>query len=215
MDEKVFDVRKIKIKTFENKPRPVGVEKPSVIKMHTRFFDWHTIATLLYGLAIILVFVAAVFITRYLVVKKQAETNKTQTVENKIADTTTEIKPEETKQAGENPFVDTGSETTETKTETIDKAAIKIRVLNGNGTTGDGAKAKTELADAGFTVSEVGNAKRQDYTNTQVYYIAGKKEQATLIQDALKTAGRTTNLEEASPDLVGNDYEILVVTGKK
>lgn len=209
-DEKVFDVKKVKVETFEKKPEKLKIEKPSAVKLHLRFFDWHTIAFVLYGVAILLGFIAAALLTRYLVVKKQAEINEPSKIEQKVVQSDVTVSPEETKKVGENPFAPPATPEAE-----VDKKSIKLRVLNGNGITGDAAKAKKQLEDAGFTVSKVGNAKRQDYTITQVYYLAGKKSQAELVEKALKDAGRSTQLEEASADLVGADTEVLVVTGKK
>ena len=46
--------------------------------------------------------------------------------------------------------------------------AYAITVLNGSGVEGAAGKAEKELTDAGFAVSDVGNAERSDFTVTTV-----------------------------------------------
>jgi hypothetical protein len=90
----------------------------------------------------------------------------------------------------------------------VDKAAITLRVLNGTTISGEAAKVESELKAAGFTVRTIGNAKNQTYTNSFIYYQAGKRAQAETVQQALKN--RTFMLEEstlAAPD------QVLVVIG--
>lgn len=210
-EEKIFDVRKVKL---DKKPlEPVEEEvATSVVKLHVRYFDWHTLSYVLYGLAVLLAFVAAVFATRFFVIRDKANQN------TKLEQTTQPTTPEqavETKPEGANPFAPPETPATNETTSTeIDKKSIRMRVLNGNGITGDAAKIQKQLETAGFTVQAVGNAKRQDYPTTQVYYLAGQKSQAELVNETLKTAGRSTTLEEASADLVGVDTDVLIVTGK-
>ncbi len=50
----------------------------------------------------------------------------------------------------------------------VDLSAYSIKVLNGSGTTGEAAKAKTMLEGKGFTVGSVGNADTSDYTKTEI-----------------------------------------------
>lgn len=47
-------------------------------------------------------------------------------------------------------------------------SAYSITVLNGSGTTGEAAKAKSMLESKGFTVGSVGNAGTSDYTKTEI-----------------------------------------------
>lgn len=211
--DKIFDLELVK----KQKPQVKPVEKqPTSASLHVRYFDWHTLSYLLYALAAVLGIAAAVLVTRLITLKKiQPKTAKP--LEEKIitppqTEAPSAPSPDST-QTAVNPFEPPPSN--ETKTPEIDKKTVKIRVLNGNGATGDAAKAKSQLEAADFTVDKIGNAARQDYGQTQVYYLAQKKDQANLVADALKTAGRTVNIEEAGADLVGKTFEVLVVVGRK
>ncbi|OIP07061.1 hypothetical protein AUK41_00750 [Candidatus Berkelbacteria bacterium CG2_30_43_20] len=97
-------------------------------------------------------------------------------------------------------------------TSTIpEKNSFTIKILNGNGVTGDAAKLKKELSDKGFTVGDTGNAKLK-YTKTQVYYKADKKAQADLVVQNL--TGRTIEQSEADAGLIGATNDVLIVIGK-
>lgn len=50
----------------------------------------------------------------------------------------------------------------------VDLEAYTIKVLNGSGITGEAAKTKTALIDAGFKVGTTGNADNSDYTQTVI-----------------------------------------------
>lgn len=52
--------------------------------------------------------------------------------------------------------------------EKVDLSAYTINVLNGSGLTGEAAKAKSQLIEAGFKVGSVGNADTSDYTKTTI-----------------------------------------------
>lgn len=217
VDDKIFDVKKVKVEPTPVQTEPTQETPPSPVKLHLRFFDWHTLAYILFGLAIILAFVAAALTTRYFVISKQAKKTAAPSSQSPVDDGGVAIAPGETKLPTDNPFQPPEPPATAPPPTSAekDKKTIKIRVLNGNGITGDAAKAKKQLEDAGFLVSSTGNASRQNYSTTQVYYIAGKKSEAELVNEALKAAGRNSALEEASKDLVGADNQVLVVTGKK
>lgn len=213
-DEKIFDVIKVK-KALPVKPLPQSELKPTKLGLHIKFFDWHSVAYILFGFAIILIFIAAATITRFVIIKNQKQTNTQPTAQTQGSSNLVESTPTseavETKSEIDNPF----APPVEDKPVAVDKSTIKIRILNGNGVAGDAAKAKKQLEDDGFKVESIANAKRQDYTITEIYHIADKKAQGEAVESALKTAGRTTNLQEASQDLVGSNFEILVITGEK
>lgn len=105
----------------------------------------------------------------------------------------------------------TSTQTTPTPTAVPEKNSFTIRILNGNGVTGDAAKLKKELTDKGFTVGDTGNAKLK-YTKTQVYYTAQKKAQADLVVQNL--SGRTIEESEADAGLIGAGNDVLIVVGK-
>jgi len=101
------------------------------------------------------------------------------------------------------------TETTPTTTE-IAKSSIKIRVLNGNGISKSGQTIKTELTNAGFTVSNIGNAGNFAYTDTKVYYKTGKEQQAQMVKDALVSKVGVLTLSDSTAGI----YDVVVVVGK-
>ncbi len=58
--------------------------------------------------------------------------------------------------------------TSEPTAKPVDLKAYTVRILNGSGVTGEAAKLKAVLTDAGFTVGETGNADNSDYTETVI-----------------------------------------------
>ncbi|MEI7792353.1 MAG: LytR C-terminal domain-containing protein [Candidatus Berkelbacteria bacterium] len=100
--------------------------------------------------------------------------------------------------------------TTEPIATTIDKKAIKMNVLNGNGISNSAVLVKNILVKAGFTVSSVTNAKKFTYPTTIVYYKTGKEAEAELVKDALSTRSVTTELYDGIGSL-----DVQVVVGKK
>lgn len=92
----------------------------------------------------------------------------------------------------------------------INKSSISIRVLNGTSIAGAATKIKTTLEKAGFTVRTVGNATKNNYQETIVYYQAGKSSEADLVKASLNDENsRTEQSDLANPD------NILVVYGTK
>lgn len=99
-----------------------------------------------------------------------------------------------------------------TAKETIAKNSFKIRILNGNGITGDAAKIKSDLVAKGYDVGTVGNAKLK-YPLTEIYYLDNYQPQADMVSKDLSS--RKTELKEAEAGLIGTNYNILVVIGKE
>lgn len=93
----------------------------------------------------------------------------------------------------------------------IDKAALKIRVLNGGGVSGAGDAAKKVIEAAGFKVDSVGNAKKFSYETSYVYYPKDKKAEAELLSESIKDKYSITTEENE----VAAGYDALVVIGKK
>ena len=93
----------------------------------------------------------------------------------------------------------------------IDKGTIKLKVLNGNGISGSAAGIKTQLTDAGFTVSSVTNARTFTYPATIIYYHTDKEAEATLVKDSI--TGKETSLELS--DAITPQHDVVVVVGKK
>ncbi len=96
---------------------------------------------------------------------------------------------------------------------TVDKADIKVAVLNGGGTPGAGSKMKTFLEEKGYTVVSVGNAKEYTYTQTEIQAKAGNDQYVALLTDDLKAdyviGSSSATVEESA------DYDVQVVVGKE
>lgn len=129
----------------------------------------------------------------------------------------------QTKPGEKNPFDDQQPPTTNpqpdalaaaqpTVSNPIDRKAIRLRILNGNGIAGEAAKMKSQLEEGGFSVSSIGNAKFS-YTQTQIYYVANKKTEAESIASAI--TNYDTVITEAATSVVGDNTDVLVVVGKK
>lgn len=94
---------------------------------------------------------------------------------------------------------------------TKDKTTIKV--LNGGGVAGAGAKAASTLKTAGFTISSTANAKTYTYATTEVLYKnADAKTVAEEIVVALKGYTAEAKLDETVPS---SATEIVVIVGKK
>jgi len=87
----------------------------------------------------------------------------------------------------------------------------KVRVANGNGVNGEGAKIKTILEGKGFTVTSVGNATKQ-YDKSIVFYKEGKESLANAIKEAIQDE-YTADIE-LSPSTVGQ-YDAVLALGSK
>jgi hypothetical protein len=98
---------------------------------------------------------------------------------------------------------------TPSATTSVTKSSITIRVLNGTTTAGAAGTAKTILQNAGFTVRTVGNAQKQTYTSTIIYYQTGHQADAAAVKAALPKY--TSSLEESSS--LASPDNVLVVLG--
>jgi len=96
---------------------------------------------------------------------------------------------------------------TPTPATTPARSSYTIRVLNGTTTAGKASTYQSTLTKAGFKVSSIGNAKRQNYAPTQIYYLTGSK---AATEDVQKTLGKGT-LEEST---LANPDTVLVVLGR-
>lgn len=94
---------------------------------------------------------------------------------------------------------------------TLNKSSVKVSVLNGNGIAGSAAGVKTTLITAGYTVSNLSNAKVFTYATTMIYYKTGKAEYATDIKNTLTS--RTVEIKESNA--IAGSYDLVVVAGAK
>ncbi|OGD61972.1 hypothetical protein A2215_04435 [Candidatus Berkelbacteria bacterium RIFOXYA2_FULL_43_10] len=104
----------------------------------------------------------------------------------------------------------TTAPSTESATSAIDKSAISIQVLNGNGVSGSAANVKSTLVTAGFTVSSVINAKKFTYASSIIYYKTGQDEEAALVKASLPSLV----IELKNSDTLTTNYDIVVLVGK-
>lgn len=105
----------------------------------------------------------------------------------------------------------TTTETPPATTPSIEKSAVKVEVLNGNGVANSAAEVKTKIIASGFTVSKVANASKYTYPSTIIYYKNNYSTFADEIKTTLSTRECTT---EENAQIVGS-YDIVVVVGKK
>jgi len=94
---------------------------------------------------------------------------------------------------------------------TLNKSSVKVSVLNGNGIAGSAAGIKTTLTAAGYTISNLSNAKVFTYATTMVYYKTGKTEYATDIKNTLTS--KTVEIKESNT--IAGVYDLVVVAGAK
>ncbi|MBI3576663.1 LytR C-terminal domain-containing protein [Candidatus Gottesmanbacteria bacterium] len=102
---------------------------------------------------------------------------------------------------------------TPTPASTVNRADIKVQVLNGGGVAGSGAKMKAFLEEKGYTVADVKNADAFSYETTQILVKAGKEAYLALLKKDLEekyTIG--TAAATLAPD---SPSDAQVTVGKK
>ena len=95
----------------------------------------------------------------------------------------------------------------------VDLEAYSIKILNGSGITGEAAKVKTALVEAGFKVAIVGNADRNDYTKT---IIAAKKDvDEAYLKKLREVLGKSYSLEADSilPEVASGEADVTITIG--
>lgn len=102
---------------------------------------------------------------------------------------------------------------TPTPAGAVNRADIKIGVLNGGGVAGSGSKMKSFLEEKGYTVSDVKNADEFTFEETEVHVKSGKDAYADLLKKDLGekyTIGTTTAVLAAD-----SAFDAQVIVGKK
>jgi LCP family protein required for cell wall assembly len=90
---------------------------------------------------------------------------------------------------------------------TVDPADISVRVLNGSGVAGRAAEVAAALEAQGFTVAEIGDADRADYTTTEIRHDAASAEAARTVLAALPGARNIADTSMATVTIVlGTTY---------
>jgi hypothetical protein len=105
-------------------------------------------------------------------------------------------------------------EATPTPTQAaLDRASLKIQVLNGGGTPGAATKMKKALEDKGYTVTDTGNASSYTYDETEILVKKDKEAYIALLEEDLKgsyTLGASAaTVEDDEP------YDAQVIVGKE
>jgi LCP family protein required for cell wall assembly len=95
-------------------------------------------------------------------------------------------------------------EDTETTTQMIEDKTVSIQVLNGSGTAGAAARAKDEIEQRGYRVSNIGNYESNDIEITLIY----AKDQ--LKAEQFKTLYPNAKIEQKS----GLEYDVQIILGK-
>ncbi|HLD24406.1 MAG TPA: LytR C-terminal domain-containing protein [Patescibacteria group bacterium] len=95
----------------------------------------------------------------------------------------------------------------------LNRADIKVSVVNGGGTPGAGGKMKTFLEDKGYTVVSVGNAEEYSYEQTEVLAKTGKTDIVALLTEDLK-ADYSMGTSSATVEDTA-DFDAQVIVGKE
>jgi len=104
------------------------------------------------------------------------------------------------------------SETTSaSQAGTVNKANVKIRIVNGNGRNGEANLIKTALTDDGFKNITTGNAASR-YATTIIYYNTGKIEEAKAVEKVVSAKYKPTLTENPG---ITKDNDVLVALGNK
>lgn len=198
---------------------PTSISSQPVKPPRFNRFNFKEISTTV-GL-IIVAFLLATIITQYLSVNNPPKTITSQATNSQNNTTITTPKtvssPNTQKNTPKDPFAPITSDDAQKITQNKfplapSKDSFNVRILNGNGINGDGAKLKKELTDKGFKVGSVGNAKLK-YDKTMVYFLSGKEVEANLLTENI--SNHTIEKKEAEAGLISDGYQILIVIGKQ
>ncbi len=95
----------------------------------------------------------------------------------------------------------------------VDKASIKIQVLNGGGTPGAASKMKKYLEDKGYTVDSTGNTDEYTYTSTEIH---GKDTMTDAVNNLKVDLKDTYSLGTVASDLDASaSADVQVIVGKE
>lgn len=103
-------------------------------------------------------------------------------------------------------------EPTQVPTPSVDRATVKVKVLNGSGVKGAAAAGRDLLNSLGYKNVDTGNADSQNNVTTLLHVKVGAEEKAALLREDLKAKytvdTKTEVLEEKS------EYDVIVTLGK-
>lgn len=142
---------------------------------------------------------------------EETTTEETDTVKTKSEDGATITETTTTDTTTTTSEAPKPAEDTPTATSEIDKASVKLRIVNGNGRSGEAGLMKTALEDDGFTNISTGNALSQ-YSTTVIYYNTGKIAQAKAVDAIVSQKYETSLLEDPN---ITKDNDVVVALGAK
>jgi len=105
----------------------------------------------------------------------------------------------------------TSTTSTESATATVDKSSVKVRILNGNGRSGEASLVAQALKDDGFVNITTGNAASR-YGTTIIYYNTGKLAEAKAVENIVSNKYSPTLKEDAS---IAKTNDVVVALGDK
>ena len=104
-------------------------------------------------------------------------------------------------------------EPTSAASQEVKTEKYPIMVLNGSGITGEASKLREILENAGFKVSETGNAEKYDYTDTIIK--TKKNVETSYINDLKKLVGKSYLLGNDETLPASDSSDVVVIVGSK
>lgn len=124
---------------------------------------------------------------------------------------------QQSKKTNENkPTVVEKTEPSPTEKPKIEKATVKIQVLNGTGTPGQAGLAVKALEDAGYSTDNIksSNAEKYDNLSTRITARVGYEEIVNDIKDILQPTFDEVTIDSSNLD-TDSEFDVVVVTGGK
>lgn len=107
------------------------------------------------------------------------------------------------------PFME---EPTPTEEPTVNKADLKVKILNGSGVVGEAGKVQKILEGADFTVESTGNADAYDHKTTEIQ--AKSSVSSTITNELTELLGT-----DYTPEVIAlednEDVDIIIVVGAR
>lgn len=129
---------------------------------------------------------------------------------NSTSSSTTTSQPAKTSETSTTSST-SSTTTTESATATVDKSSVKVRVLNGNGRSGEATIVAQALKDDGFVNITTGNAASR-YATTIIYYNTGKLAEAKAVEKIVSNKYTPTLKEDSS---IAKTNDVVVALGDK
>lgn len=95
----------------------------------------------------------------------------------------------------------------------VDKAEIKIEVLNGTGTAGEASFLQTKLKDLGYEEVQAANASSQDETETTATFSRDLPEE--IVEEITEELEKIYTKVTANRGTVSGDFDIQILTGPR